>query len=391
MPAAQPKKPAASLAAAAARAPLLLLLLFAATLLLLLATTPATAHDWIGANGTPDCECLPHFKLDCSSTAHVEKAWKTLVSRKCNATVATAGKGAPQAEAKIELLAAAGNTSAGSAPAKHGGAHGSKAPAAAKGQEAQEDPAATPARVYRCQVDQDCYEAYHVVAGHHYGCPPSFLPLAVAEGMHWFQTPSSPVEEDGSAAPDTVCQGCFQPRYLAPAARRPPPCPKLSCHHNEEALLGNLTLAAERGCKSDCSSDGCRDAYQFLRVHHDGCVLNDNPFPARLAADRLREACAAHECAFSNGTYAAGNYTVDCARDKNAGPFRAPLAALLLGGGEEGAQHIEVDHSAHDHGAASSAPSNLPPASSAAVGCRVAGGAIAATAAALLLMMMMVA
>jgi hypothetical protein len=329
-------------------------------LALLASPLPASAHDWIGAKGTPDCECLPHVgKLDCASIAPIEKAWKTLVSLKCNATVATSGAKAA-AKAKVEMLVdatAANATAAAPAPAH----------AAHAGHEESED-AALPARVYRCQVDQRCYEAYQLVIAHHYGCAPDFLPLAIAEGIHGFQTPASPVEEDGSAAPDTICQGCFQPRYMKTKGARPPMCPPLSCHHNEEALLGNLTVAADAGCAKDCSSETCKTAYQFLRVHHEGCVLNDNPMPSRLAADRLRDACRAHECTFSNGTYAAGNYTVDCkANEKNKGPFRAPLAELM---GEE-EEEVALDHSAHDHGAASTAPSNVPPAASSAVAVQV--------------------
>jgi hypothetical protein len=330
----------------------------AAVVFLALFVSTAHAHDWIGATGTPDCECLPHVKLDCTNLAPVEKAWKTLVSLECNATVATSAASKTATKAKVEMLANA-NTTAAPAPAH----------AAHAGHEESE--MALPARVYRCQVDQRCYEAYQSVIAHHYGCAPDFLPLAIAEGIHGFQTPASPVEEDGSAAPDTICQGCFQPRYMKTKGARPPLCPKLSCHHNEEALLGNITVAADADCAKDCSSETCKNAYQFLRVHHEGCVLNDNPMPSRLAADRLRDACRAHECTFSNGTYAAGNYTVDCKNnEKNKGPFRAPLAELM--GEEEG--EVELDHKAHNHGAASSAPSNVPPAASSAASAALKAG-----------------
>lgn len=341
----------------------------------------AHAHDWIGANGTPDCACLPHFKLDCASTAHVEKAWRALVSRECNATVATApGVDGDDARPKVSLLA--------DAAAAGAGAHAGHAKAAAKVAEEEEEEEPAPSRVYRCQVDQGCYEAYHVVVGHHYGCPPSFLPRAIAAGIHAYQTPASPVEADGATAtPDTICAGCFQPRYVpgvavagvkdsAAAAPRLPTCPKLSCHANEAALLAAADAAAKAGCARDCSPAECKEAYQLLRVHHDGCVLNDNPMRSRVAADALRDACGAkHECAFSNGTYAAGQYKVDCAREKNQGPFRAPLEDVLEAA--EAGGKVPVDHSAHDHGAASSAPANVPPAAAAAAN---SGAVMASTA-----------
>lgn len=325
-------------------------------------TSPALAHDWQGA-ATPDCECLPHFKLDCSpeGLAPVKKAWATLVSRRCNETLASAGGEDGQAAGahKVSLL-----KDAASAAGAHAGGHAK-----------EEDEEATPAPMFRCQVDQACYEAYHIVIGHHYGCP--LLPADIAAGVHYYQTPS-PSNEPG--APDTICAGCFQPRYVKRGA---PLCPKLNCHDNEAYLLGNLTLATELGCAKDCSSDACKRAYQFLSVHHDGCVLNDNPLPARVGTDPLRRACARHECAFSNGTYAAGTWKVDCKAPKNAVPFKAlkedPAGEEEEVQEEEAHDHLAVDHSAHNHGAASSAPSNLPAAakSGAAGGCKTKASALA--------------
>lgn len=328
-------------------------------LLLALASSPAHAHDWIGANGTPDCECLPHFKLDCKNLAPVQKAWRTLVSRNCNATVDSEAAATPRGQ-KVSMLQDAAASATATAPAKPGHA----------GHEGHEEEEELP--TYKCAVDQQCYEAYHVVIGHHYGCAPDFLPREIGEGIHLFQTPG-----DGRV-PDVICQGCFMPRYVDRKSKpAPPPCPKLSCHHNEEVLLGNLTLAADKRCADDCSSPACRDAYRFLRVHHDGCVLNDNPLPSRMSADRLRAACAKHECVFSNGTFVreadGGVYAVDCDSEKNAGPFRAP--GLLV------KEKVEVDHSAHNHGAASTAPANSPPAAvSGAAAARVSAAGLAAAA-----------
>jgi hypothetical protein len=327
-------------------------------LLLLLSLAPSRAHDWIGANGTPDCECLPHFKLDCANLAPVQKAWRTLVSRKCNATV-------DDHEEEGHYEGDGHDHSDHTAAASPRQQKVSKLKDAAADAHEEDNEAPT----YKCAVDQACYEAFHQIIGHHYGCPPEFLPREIGEQIHLFQTPG-----DGRV-PDVICQGCFQPRYVSKSEK--PMCPKLSCHHNEEALMGNATLAEEQKCAQDCSSDACKSAYQFLRVHHDGCVLNDNPLSSRMAADRLRAACSKHECTFSNSTYAAGTYEVDCAREKNAGPFKVVAPA-------EGPK-VAVDHSAHNHGAESTAPSNV--ASSSAAGLLATGVIGAVVAAAMVVMM----
>jgi hypothetical protein len=323
---------------------------------------PALAHDWQGA-ATPDCECLPHFKLDCKDLAPVQKAWGTLVARRCNETLASS---AEQTQGVSFLADAAAAAAKAPAPA-HSGHQAAE--------DGDGDAPAGPA--FRCQVDQACYEAYHVVIGHHYGCPPAFLPANIGAGIHYYQTPAPSTVPN---APETICAGCFQPRYVIKGA---PLCPKLNCHDNEGALLGNLTLASELGCEKECGSDACKRAYQFLSVHHDGCVLNDNPLASRAGADALRSACAPrHECAFSNGTYAAGTWKVDCGAEKNAGPFKALKAPgpveeeekVLEEGAKEAADHAAHGHSAHDHGAA---PPSAPSAVAASGACRATVGACA--------------